>query len=260
MAEAFTQSHLKEWTHQLCRTLDDVDVIYRKRNRIVIRTHVEQHGSVIVKMYARPDWKGFLRRVTRSGTCDYDWKGLLAFQRIGVRAPEPLGHCHIPANPAHFTDAIIMEDLGDCTTATDHLKMLIEDNRIDDQLAFEEALIVITQQIIEGGYVDTDHGLVNSLVRTDGELCRMDVELVRKIHSPHSKRSRTAYGFMFGRLLSSYIFAVQPDVQAVESFAFRVKERMHPSTLAWQIAAQCVDMATERQFQEIGLRMTITLP
>lgn len=258
MVNEYSRNRLRKLTYHLCCTLKDTDIIYRHRNRVVIRSPDVEHGTVIIKMYARPDWKGRIRRWTRSGSCDHEWRGLMDFERIGVRVPKPLGHCFIPENPQGFTDAIAMEDLGECVSATGHLKQLIKEKRESDHIEFDSQLIALTKNIIDGGFADTDHSLVNALVRADGEVCRLDVELARRVYS--RTLAWRSYGRMFGRLLASYTYAVQPNVGVVESFAIRIKASVHPSQRVWCFANEIIRRAMMRQYHQIGLMTKFTLP
>ena len=51
-------------------------------------------------------------------------KGEMPIESLGVRVPHPLGRCSIPGDPSPWTEALLMEDLGDCTPAVEHIKAL----------------------------------------------------------------------------------------------------------------------------------------
>ena len=255
---SFSKKQMRSIGHRLCTNLDHEDVIYKRRNRIVIRVVDEDKKTFIVKMWSRPGVAGVLRRLSRTGSCDYEWRHLCLFQRIGVPVPAPLGFCRLAANEHRYTDALFMEDLGVCTSSTEHVKRLIRESREDDLYKFEQELIDTTAKILEAGLIDTDHGLVNTLVKPSGKMVRLDLEMVRWVYV--LSLAPKAYGRMLGHLLATYTFAIQPDVQRTVAFAERVKDRLDPPRWVLRRAKEYVVKSMAIQREKTGIDTRVELP
>src|SRR5688572_653644 len=99
------------------------EVLYRRADRIVIRRReAAPQDPVIVKMWSRPDLRGVLRRILGIASHQREWRTLVRLRSVNMSVPRPLGCCRVIPSIAGYTDALFMEDLGDCEAATDYLK------------------------------------------------------------------------------------------------------------------------------------------
>ena len=238
---------------------DHANVIYQNKNRIVFRFHQSNApNTFIVKMWSRPGIKGLLRRWSQTGSCDYEWRNLVAFESMGVPSPKPFGRYRLPLQKGKYTDAIFMEDLGQCTPSMDYVKSLIASGKLDQLNQFEQQLIEITARIVEGGMVDTDHGLVNTVIRESGQPVRLDLEMARKPY--FMGLAWDAYGRMIGHLLATYTYAVQPQTDYTTSFAARLIDQIRPPKRVLKRANRYIKQAMAYQLKTRGVDTTVTLP
>lgn len=231
------------------------EVLSRGENRTILRSRVGDGVSLVVKLWNRPDFVGVVRRCLRIDSASHEWRSMARLRRAGLRVPRPLGCYRVPANTDGFTDAILMEDMGNCASATEHIKKLIADG---DEMRLESVnhqLVEMTAVILAAGIIDTDHSLVNIVVRSDGKLVRLDLEMARWVGLPRFFTGM--YGRMLGRLLGSYTFAVQPDGQRVRQFAQRLAIRLAPPTRAMRVAQRYLDgmLANQRSCTRIDMQV-----
>ena len=242
----------------LCNDLDHADVIYARSNRLVIRYRRDTDTSVVAKFWARPDWRGAVRRSLQLDPSAHEWRNLRRFERAGVRVPKPLGICRVPRNPGHYTEALFLEDLGATTSATEHVKSLIRQGLEDELRSFEDKLIDMMGTLIGARLVDIDHGLINTVVVASGQPVRVDVELARRMWSKRVLRG--AYGRMMGHLVATYTFAVQPDTQRATDFAQRLARRLAAPTQVLRLAGTYVLAMMDNQRVIWGIDTSIQLP
>lgn len=222
-----------------------VEVLYRGKNRTIFRWRGDNGASLVAKFWNRPDLKGSVRRCLGIESASHEWRSLVRLDRAGLRVPRPLGRCRVPPNHQAFTEAVIMEDIGDCDYATNYLKSLISGGEEAKIQSVEQQLIDMTVAILAAGMIDTDHSLVNVVARRDGELIRMDLEMARWVGVPQIFGGM--YGGMLGRLLGSYTFAVQPDDQRVRRFAQRLASQLGPPRRAMRVAQRYLDAMLAEQ-------------
>lgn len=232
--------------------------ILRERGRDVRIARVippDGKASVVVKLWNRQGWRDRLRRLARATAAQREWRTLQRLYAYGVAAPQPLAHiAHIP-RPAAHTEGLIMNDLGVCSDATEHLKHLIRQGLTDQEDAFYGNLIAVTEAMIHLGLLDIDHRLPNFVVTPSGVPVRLDFEL--NIRRPWPRLWTRPYGLMLGTFLGSYVFAVQPDILRVRRMADRLRQRLRPPARALRIAAARVTDMLQRQRRESGITVHI---
>ena len=220
---------------EVCGNPDAFEVISHQDWRWVIRYPLASDRSVILKLWARKDVKGSLRRLLKITSSDYEWKYLKYLHEIGLRVPAPLGFSYLSLKGIDFTEILILEDLGPCIFAVEHIKALLSTNDNEGLASFEEDLIVMTQKMIQHSLLDYDHSLVNILVsHGKNKPVRVDVEHLRRVGSVF--RHKKLYSRMLATLISSYTYAVQPQTCKVTHFAECLRERISPPPKVMQLA------------------------
>jgi len=238
---------------------DNAEVIYRRKNRIVIRWRGKASDeSLIIKLWSRPDLKGRLRGLLHISSCHHEWRTLVRLSAVNMAVPHPLGYCRLTPSIAGYTEALFIEDLGECASATDYLKQLIHAGQEQQVLRFENVMIEMTEQILAAGMVDVDHGLVNIVVQTSGRPVRLDFELARLVIWP--LLFTTMYGDMLGRLIVLHAFAVQPDTDRTTRFAERLCEHLRPPRRSLARAGIHIQKHLKEQLENTGLDTRVTLP
>ena len=235
-------------------------VLYRTSERMLVRYRSSHGGaSVMMKMWARPGWRGVLRRLTGSSNCQREYAALVTVHRAGVRVPRPIGWCRLWNDPGGFTEALFMEDLGRCSSSTEYLKEIIRQGREDLVREFDENVIHMTKVILAAGILDPDHGLVNIVLTADGHLARLDMELARKVLGPMRTVRYRLWGEMIGRLIATYTFAVQPDSGRAVRFAHALDEHLSLSASVRRAAARFVHRMMRHQRKTTGIDTTVAL-
>jgi Lipopolysaccharide kinase (Kdo/WaaP) family len=189
---------------------------------------------------------------------DYEFRNLRRLARKGIRVPQPYGLCRISGKGKQFTEALFLEDLGETTSATEHIKRLISDGQENIVQAFEDQLIEMTRTMVSAGIVDTDLLLVNIVVPKTGEPVRLDLELARLVFFPRLFWRR--YARMIGQLIGSHAFAVQPEVSRTTDFASRLARRMHPPIRVLRHAARHVRAMMADQARDAHIHTRVELP
>lgn len=203
------------------------EVLRARPDALTLRVSLaEATGSVIVKLWRRPGWRGLLRRATGTGSLDREWRVLNRLHDRGLRVPRPLARVHFERPRDDYTDAVVVEDLGRCEMAIDRLDRLVQEGQDAERVALEDQVIAMTGALLEAGVVDADHHLVNLLILPTGELGRIDFEIATLVRAPALFPGR--YAEMLGALVSSYVFAVQPRVELADDFTARLVEHVRP--------------------------------
>lgn len=226
------------------------EVLRAKRPDVrTARTVVPGYGGVVVRLWDRGAIRARMSDALRGHPSEREWRALGVLHREGL-APRPLWKGVLRDAP--HTEALIMEDLGPTVRGSDRLRQLAGEGGV--ALAeFEDAILRATVVMVRAGLLDIDHTLTNFIVPADGMPRRVDLELAMQ-RSP--ARSLERAGPMVGRLLGTYLFAVQPDVSRAERFSARVWDALR-APRATQVRAQgMVDQMLARQRQEIGVGMT----
>ena len=224
------------------------DVLKQEVDSRTLRLHCDPRSSVIVKLWARPGLRGLVRRLTRTDPASREHAALARLQDAGIPVPTPMALYRPRIAGIVESDAFFMEDLGPCCTALDHLKKLIEAGDEDRVAGFVDSILDLTEAVLAAGILDTDHHLNNMVVTESGRLVRLDTELAR----PVRRRPPALYGEMLGRLTGSMMFAVQPDLDRVVSFARALDRRLALSKEVKQAMSAQVDRMTEHQIRNTG--------
>lgn len=246
------RAEMKRCLHTLRESFDDANVIYQRENRIVIRwPRTETGDSIIIKMWSRPDLSGSLRRLLGIAACNHEWRNLVRMSDFCIVVPRPLGFFRVVPSIAGYTDALFMEDLGGCESATEHLKGLIRAGKEQEALGFENVQIEMTAKMLEAGMLDVDHGMHNMVVQLSGRPVKLDVELGRRVIWPNLFPAM--YAQMLGRMIGMHAFAVQPDVSRTTRFAERLAERLTPPPRVLERAGIHAREMMRKQLQETGI-------
>lgn len=254
-----TRQEMGDCLSALRESFDDADVINQRENRMVIRWKRAKAGySIIVKMWSRPDFNGSLRRWFRTAACNHEWRNLVRMSNLGIAVPRPLGVARISPDIAGYTDALFMEDLGACVSASEHLKRLVQDGQEARAVDFEDAQIEMTVKMLNAGLLDVDHGLHNIVVPPSGKPVKLDVELGRRVIWP--RLFPVMYGDMLGRMIGMHAFAVQPDSERTTRFAARLCAKLRPPASALRRAAVHAREMMKKQFEETGIDTRLAFP
>lgn len=259
MATPTTPPELEQLALDVSARRIPIDVLRERGSDVLIARVPGPAGTpVIVKLWNRRGWRGFLRRVTGTTIAGREWGALRRLSRGELGVPEALA-CFTLCDPdARHTEVLVEEDLGVCRDATDEYKAMLREGRMAEASAFEEHVLRATEVMLECGLIDTDHRLPNFVVRPDGRPVRLDFELARAVRDP--RRHEASLGRMVGTFLGSYVFAVQPDVARARAFAERLQGRLRLSPRVLAVVRARVDEMTERQRREIGLDTRMEWP
>jgi hypothetical protein len=235
------------------------DVINQRGDRIVIRWRdPESPHCLIVKMWARPGARSELRRVLKLAPSQNEWRNLRRLTRARIAVPRPLGFCKLTPGISGYTEALLMEDLGPCESATEHLKRLIRSGEDGAAMAFEDLVIEMTRRLVRAGMLDEDHGFLNIVVPASGQPVRLDLELCRKVIWP--ELFPASYGRMLGRLLGLHAFAVQPEVGRTQQLAARLRQQLSPPAKVLLNASAHAREMMEKQRSKVGIDTKLVLP
>lgn len=217
-------------------------------DRIVLRLSDTPWGSVILKLWKRPGFKGALRRISRTASVFREWRMSRHLQSAGVAAPVVMGYAMLGESERPYTEALVSQDLGELTSGPERIKALLAEGREQELSGFESRLIELTVRMIESGVLDPDHSVANVALSESGELIRLDFELARTVLMPrfHSR----LLGLMIGRLVISYAFQVEPDLARAEQFARRLAERVG----AWQRVLRYAKRFIESRQERAAMR------
>jgi hypothetical protein len=199
-----------------------------------------------------------MRRVSLTGPARRECAVARRLYRAGLPVPQPIAHLVLTGNAGRFTEAHLTSDLGHLTPVMSYAKGLRDSSRNDDLITLEDEIIGVTQSMIRLGVLDIDHSVVNLMVTPAGRLVRIDFEAARVVRFPSLHPG--LLGGMIGRLVASYVFTHQPNVERVERFASRLLQRTRPSARALRRARSVIDQALARQRREIGLSTSFSLP
>lgn len=259
MAERSTSPELLKLAVDVSARRVEMKVLRERGTDVLIARVAAPDGRpVIVKLWNRRGWRGFLRRFSGTNIARREWDALLRLHKAGLGVPEPLACSPLRDPAARHTEVLIEEDLGACRDATEEYKAMLREGRTADAEAFEEEVLRATEIMLARGLIDTDHRLPNFVVRPDGRPVRLDFELARPVRDP--RRQVEALSVMIGTFLGSYVFAVQPDVARAQAFARRLAERLYLPAEVRRRAAARVQAMLERQQREGGpaTRMELT--
>jgi hypothetical protein len=234
---------------------DGVQQLLKRKRALVARVKLEDGGSVIAKLWCSPGIRALIRRKTRTSNCHNEWKVLRVLSAERASVPRPMGHCELLSG--QYTEGLLIEDLGESKLGLSHVKALIREGREQEHEQLVNWLIELTELMLRHGVVDPDHGLHNVLVTSTGRPVRIDFEVARVIRGGIEKRP--AYGQMLGRLLTSYIFAAQPDLPRIQWFARRIEQTLNPPASVLREAGRFVQEQMDRQRLTMNVNTQIRL-
>lgn len=242
---------------QVVEQPDAVEILRRKGPRVVARCP-RPSGSVIVKLWSAASFRARVAALLRLSPYDHEWQSLVRARELGVRAPEPLGFARRIRVGGFRGGAIVMQDLGQCEPAIGLLKELVENGDEDGLARFDRAVVEMTRSMIAGNLLDDDHGVLNIVSTPTRELFRLDLERGRRVFD-HRLRPRLC-GVMLGRLITTYTFGAQPEVEHVRRFALLLKEQLNPSATAWERARRYLEYHLRHQLEHGGYFADVVLP
>ena len=240
-----------------CRNLDEMDIISKRSFRLVVRRESPDGTPVIVKLWARPGWKGAARRLLGQTAARYEFRNLKMMERLGVPAPRAYGYGRAAPNAQGYTDAMVMEDLGQIELAGIYLKGRVQAGDEAAVQHFEDEVIRMTGILTRARVIDFDHSMVNIVVK-DRDPIRLDLEKARRVPWVGLRPKR--YGEMIGQLLATYVFAVQPDMARAGHFAEKLFAEIKPAPGIVKLAQAHVDKQLKRQKDGSGIDMALALP
>jgi len=255
MRSGFSAEQTHEIAERAWRQGDGVQQLLKRDRAMVARVTLEDGQTVIAKLWSSPGVFSLFRRKIGTSNCQSASKALRILHQAGVAVPRPLGECVMLSGS--YTEAMLVEDLGDCILGIDHVKKLLREGREAEHDEFVDQIFEMTEAMLKQGVLDPDHGLHNILVGEDGRPVRIDFEVAKIVRGEIGKRP--AYGEMLGRLLTSYIFAVQPDLARIQAFAQRIEQSLNPPAAALRGAGRYVQeqMAKQRATMNVDTRMKL---
>lgn len=237
---------------------DESMILSNNKDKIIIRYKVKQdNSSIIIKLWSRPHLGGRIRKWLNLSQSDKEWSAILYANSLGINVPKAFIKVALPMKPKGFTDAIIMEDLGDISTALDHIKDCIDTTDDEKIFLFEEKIIKMTATLINNALLDTDHTLFNIVVNESGIPFRLDFELAKKTIFPSLFFYQ--YGQLIGNLLASYTYAVQPQVERVPLFYKKLCSEVNASKLTLWIAKRKLKKSLDYQAKRYGIDSNVSI-
>lgn len=247
------------WTAPHGDQLRHAEVLKLKNGKMVCRVHDSDGESMILKLW-EPQASRLgqaLRRMTGRTPLRREAVMLRYLGDHGVRVPRVLGYGRLDAAFSPYVAGIAIEDWGPQSTGLAYLKSLLRSGRFESADRFEQQVIELTASFLQLGVIDVDHRLNNMLVSEDGEPRRIDLELAKRRWSVTAARP---LGQMLGHLLTTYIFAVQPDLSRFRPFASRLVERIRPRRAALRHAEVAVREELARQRHTVGVDSRVEFP
>ncbi len=247
----------------LAGDLPSRDLKRRDGDCLVTRVFLDDDHSVIAKLWNRPGLRGALRRWSGTDPLQKEIRPLQYLGSAGLSVPDALGSARLRDPDVPFTLALILEDLGDCQSATEHVKRLISDEREAELDTFLDDVLKLTRAMLDLGVVDIDHSFLNLVATPSGDVARLDFELAEKQH--WREISDEKLGKMVGWMLGTYMYAVQPEVERVHDLGRRAAEvldlnqkaRRHAraklhEVMAYQLRTSGIDTKVELPWDESG--------
>ena len=234
-----------------------VTLLRDRRDSAIMRVCCDDQSTVIMKFWARRGWRAVLRGWSRTTPSWREWTALHQLWARHVPIARPLARFSIDCQSGRFSEALVIEDLGIVQTAHHELKEAIA--RGDRALAslIEDDVVALTARIVRAGVLDPDHSVVNMLCLPGGQLRRIDFELARLVSA--TSRRPALYSQMIARLVGSFVFTVQPDLERAAQFSMRLAEELSPPLRVLQSAQSMIDAELERQRTSKGIDFRLTV-
>jgi tRNA A-37 threonylcarbamoyl transferase component Bud32 len=234
------------------------EILCERADACTLRTNLPDGSTLIVKLWARPSWRGKLRRASGTSPSQREWAAICRLHAAGLPVPQPIARVTLSRVAGGYTEAQLTGDLGELTPVMAYAKALRASARNDELDALEDEIIEVTALMIQAGVLDTDHSVVNLMVTSARRLVRIDFEIARVVRFP--RLHSALLGGMIGRLVASYVFTHQPDVDLARRFAERLLDRTRPGIGAIRHARLSVGRALARQEREMGLVTAFSMP
>lgn len=225
----------------------------------VIRFWREPSSSVVVKMWQHHKLRHKLRQLLQVSSAQCEIRNLAAMKRLGIRVPAPLGFAHLgTVENCQFHEAVVMEDLGQCTTGTEHIRALIASGRDILLQDFEDKIISMADALLQGAIIDRDFTVDNIVVCGGEDIRRIDVEIARRVSFPGVSSYLSSE--MFGPLLATYTWAVYPNTDVVPRFMRKLRDELELSRLTWLRTEHVYNKVMRRHGFEHGGLTCMSLP
>lgn len=221
------------------------------------RVELASGETVVLKLWRRPGMPSLARRALRSGPAVREWTARRRLAQIGVAGPKVLHVSSLRGCGTPYTEAIFLEDLGDCEQGGRYLKRLLNAGEEKAAAVFEQSLVDTTMAMVRGKILDPDHRVSNFLVKPCGSAVRLDLELARTVL--HPSLHPWIYGHMLGTLVGSYCFIVQPDVPRAMRFALLLADRLQPSAPTLKVAKGAIARMLAAQRASRGIDTHLNL-
>jgi tRNA A-37 threonylcarbamoyl transferase component Bud32 len=228
-------------------------------SRKVIRFERDADQTMILKFWQHYKLRYRVRQWLRVSSAQCEVRNLLAMSALGIGVPTPLGFAHLGVT-AHqrFNEVVVMEDLGECTSGTDHVRALIAAGRDSSLQGFEDQVTAMAATLVRGGVVDRDF-TVDNIVLCGERIRRIDVEIARRVMFPSVSSSLCSE--MFGPLLATYTWAVHPEAtDVVPRLMRKLKGALKPSRLSWARTEYVYDKVMRTFGNEHGGLTRMELP
>lgn len=237
----------------LCRYLGEEHVLpagkvchTRSKDRGgVLRLPLEDGGSVVVKVWRIRNVKERIKSAAYISNGWREWRMHRYIYRKGIRVPEPLFFSRLKVVTDEYYEVMGIEDLGETEQGLPYLKRLIAAEDESRITTFENSLVNITTEIVGLGIVDIDHQLNNFLIDKVQRLMRIDFECARR--PLFGIVPREEFAEMIARLLTSHIYAVQPDVGLSKGFAKQLYNRLDIGHQVRSLVQSSVNKKLENQ-------------
>ncbi len=224
---------------------------------MLMRVSVAEGPSVIVKVWRARRAREDLKRICRTSSARREWRVHRHLERAGLNLPRPLGFFVLSVDGRGVHEFMVTEDLGQTERGFFHLKRLVAMRAEADIERFEKAVIDLTQAMLRARVLDVDHQLHNVVVDGNGRLVRLDLECA------HWYRLRrfpvSVYGTMLARLVSSHVYACQPEVERSGAFAAHLAQQIKPPAQVLAQAEERIGRYLDRQRTQHGVDSQLSL-
>ena len=227
-------------------------VVLRERpDSATVRVQGHDQVSVVMKFWDRSGWRAIVRRATRTTPAWREWNALTRLKDFRVPIARPLSRFSLSDRQGRFSDVLVIEDLGEVQTAQTFVKEALVAGRIVEADKIETQVIAITVGMVAANVLDSDHSMINCLCIENGKVFRVDLEVARIVRSVGA--SRNLQSQMIARLLTSYIYTVQPFLDRATAFSLRVAEKMDAPRSVLRSAKAIIDQKLEHQRITVGV-------
>lgn len=243
---------LAELAEAVARGEAEADVLRDRPDARTLRAYPgDGHSSVVIKLWKRSGPTAWVRHMSRTGNPEREWRALRHLSERGVSVPRPLSMARFARSLHGFTDAVVIEDMGNHPQALFYTSELRRQEKEAEREQIEDQMIELTRCVLEARVIDYDHHLVNVLVLPDHRIARIDFELAMIV--PGSVHLYPWWlSEAIANLVSSYVFAMEPRVELANRFARKVVERLPLSRRVVRRAKAILDARMNGRGREHG--------